>query len=77
MKKLLILVLLLFISGCANSLQEKGDKYCEVDEDCECLSGNFCGCYNKDFVAPTPEPGYLCDAECMGFPCACINNICE
>ena len=92
-KILIALVLaigMIIISGCTNNsgtidkIDTKQNnnsipngKFCEVDDDCQCFSGNFCGCYNKDFKTPEPRPRYLCDADCMGYPCVCINNTCQ
>ncbi|MFH1787752.1 MAG: BPTI/Kunitz domain-containing protein, partial [Candidatus Altiarchaeota archaeon] len=55
-------------------------RYCESDEDCVCLSGCACGCYNKDYKSPQTLIACACDAYCLvleDYQCVCEDNICQ
>ena len=73
--KVLLVLLLIFISGCSNSLVDnEGSKYCEVDSDCVPVGGCKFGCYNKDDL-PDMGGNVVCHVE-PPTGCLCIDNYC-
>jgi hypothetical protein len=76
MKILILVLLLVFISGCGTGLiSNEGSKYCEVDSDCVPMGMCTYGCFDKDDL-PIDDGSR---GECGMQPpsgCLCIDNYC-
>lgn len=82
MKLLLILLAIIFISGCVQVQEEVNTKFCQSDSDCvsaECCHAS--SCVNTTYALDCTE--VMCTMECVagtmdcGGYCACINNTCR
>ena len=91
MRKLLIIVLIIFITACSQPIISEDNKlFCETSEDCEVKNvGNCCGyypgCVNKDYEPNLTKVQQDCFeqgiASVCGWTeiesCECINNLCS